>query len=242
MIEQLPAHTVKSYDEQLKRLRDTLMRIGGIVENSLAEAISAMVRRDAVAAAAIVQRDAEVDALQRSVEDQAVRLLALRQPMASDLRMIVGAIRIALDLERVGDYAANIDKRVIVLAQLPPVVSVGPVQRMGRIVQEMLKDTLDAFGSGDPEKAHSVWRRDEQVDEAYNGVFRNLLTYMMEDPRNITPCAHMLFVAKNIERIGDHATNVAETIRFIVLGEDEEGDRPKSDDSAFAIIEPPEGG
>jgi phosphate transport system protein len=238
----MPDHTVKSYDEQLKRLRDTLMRIGGIVENALAEAISAMVRRDAVAASAIVQRDAEVDALQRSVEDQAVRLLALRQPMANDLRMIVGAIRIALDLERVGDYAANIAKRVIVLAQLPPVVSVGPVQRMSRIVQEMLKDTLDAFSSGDPEKAHSVWRRDEQVDEAYNGVFRNLLTYMMEDPRNITPCAHMLFVAKNIERIGDHATNVAETIRFIVLGEEEGGERPKGDDSAFAIIEPPEGG
>ena len=200
-----------------------------------------MVRRDAVAASAVVQRDAEVDALQRSVEDQAVRLLALRQPMANDLRMIVGAIRIALDLERVGDYAANIAKRVIVLSQLPPVVSVGPLQRMGRIVQEMLKDTLDALSSGDADKAHVVWQRDEQVDEAYNGVFRNLLTYMMEDPRNITPCAHLLFVAKNIERIGDHATNVAETIRFIVLGEEAAAGRPKGDDSAFTIVEPPSG-
>lgn len=237
----MPDHTVKAYDEQLNRLRDTLMRIGGIVENALAEAISAMVRRDAVAASAVVQRDAEVDALQRSVEDQAVRLLALRQPMANDLRMIVGAIRIALDLERVGDYAANIAKRVIVLSQLPPVVSVGPLQRMGRIVQEMLKDTLDALSSGDADKAHVVWQRDEQVDEAYNGVFRNLLTYMMEDPRNITPCAHLLFVAKNIERIGDHATNVAETIRFIVLGEEAAAGRPKGDDSAFTIVEPPSG-
>ena len=235
-MEQLPAHVIKSYDEQLKRLRDTLMRIGGIVENSLADAISAMVRRDAVAASAIVQRDAEVDALQRSVEDQAVRLLALRQPMANDLRMIVGAIRIALDLERVGDYAANIAKRVIVLAQLPPVVSVGPVQRMSRIVQEMLKDTLDAFSSGDPEKAHSVWRRDEQVDEAYNGVFRNLLTYMMEDPRNIGLSTHLLFGAKNIERVGDHTTNIAETVHFLVRGVNITDDRPKGDDTSSTLF------
>ncbi|WP_439578369.1 phosphate signaling complex protein PhoU [Elioraea sp.] len=237
----MPAHTVKAYDEQLSRLRDTLMRIGGIVESALAEATNAMVRRDAAAASVIVQRDVEVDTLQRSVEDQAVRLLALRQPMANDLRLIVGSIRMALDLERIGDYAANIAKRVIVLSQLPPVVSVGPIQRMSRIVQEMLKDTLDAFSSSDPDKARDVWERDEQVDEAYNAVFRNLLTYMMEDPRNITPCAHLLFVAKNIERIGDHATNVAETIRFIVLGEEIEGERPKHDESPFAIVEPPAG-
>jgi phosphate transport system protein len=237
----MPDHTVKSYDEELARLRDTLMRIGGLVENALAEATTAMIRRDAGRAAAIVQRDAEVDALQRSVEEQAVRLLALRQPMANDLRLIVGAIRIALDLERIGDYAANIAKRAMVLAQLPPAVSVGPIQRMSRIAQEMLKDTLDAFTTSDPDKAKDVWERDEQVDEAYNAVFRNLLTYMMEDPRNITPCAHLLFVAKNIERIGDHATNVAETIRFIVLGEEIEGERPKHDDSPFAIVEPPAG-
>jgi phosphate transport system protein len=237
----MPDHTVKAYDEQLARLRDTLLRIGGIVENALADAVNAMARRDVTLASAIVQRDAEVDALQRSVEDQAVRLLALRQPMANDLRAIVGAMRIALDLERVGDYAANIAKRAIVLSQLPPVVGVGSIQRMARIVLEMLKDTLDALTSNDADKAHQVWRRDEQVDEAYNAVFRSLLTYMMEDPRNITPCAHLLFVAKNIERIGDHATNVAETIRFIVLGEEAEGERPKSDDSAFAIVEPPTG-
>jgi len=235
-------HTVRSYDEQLRRLRDTLMRIGGSVETALADAVVALGRRDAAAAAAIVQRDAEVDALYRSVEDQAVKLLALRQPMANDLRLIVGAIRMGRDLERIGDYASNIAKRAIVLSQLPPMVSVGPIQRMSRLVQEMLKDTLDAFASSDAAKAGDVWQRDGQVDEAYNAVFRNLLTYMMEDPRNITPCAHLLFVAKNIERIGDHATNVAETIRFIVLGEDVEGERPKSDDSPFAIVEPPVGG
>lgn len=237
----MPDHTVKSYDEQLRRLRDTLMRIGGNVETALAESVGALGRRDAAAAAAIVRHDTEVDALYRSIEEQAVKLLALRQPMANDLRLIVGAIRMGLDLERVGDYASNIAKRAIVLSQLPPVVSVGPIQRMSRLVQEMLKDTLDAFASNDADKARDVWQRDEQVDEAYNAVFRNLLTYMMEDPRNITPCAHLLFVAKNIERIGDHATNVAETIRFIVLGEDVEGDRPKSDDSPFAIVEPPAG-
>jgi phosphate transport system protein len=232
-------HTVKAYDEQLARLRDALMRIGGLVEKALADAITAVAKRDVTLAAAIVQRDAEVDALQRSVEEQAVRLLALRQPMANDLRAIVGAMRIALDLERVGDYAANIAKRAIVLSQLAPAVGVGSIQRMARIVLEMLKDTLDALTSNDAEKARQVWQRDEQVDEAYNAVFRNLLTYMMEDPRNITPCAHLLFVAKNIERIGDHTTNIAETIRFIVLGEEIEGERPKGDDSPFAIVEPP---
>lgn len=238
----MPDHTVKAYDDQLNRLRDTLMRIGGNVETALAGAVSALGRRDAAAASAIVQRDVEVDTLYRSVEDQAVRLLALRQPMANDLRLIVGAIRMGLDLERIGDYAANIAKRAIVLSQMPPVVSVGPIQRMSRLVQEMLKDTLDAFASNDAVKAKDVWQRDEQVDEAYNAVFRNLLTYMMEDPRNITPCAHLLFVAKNVERIGDHVTNVAETICFIVLGEEVAGERPKSDDSPFAIVEPPAGG
>jgi phosphate transport system protein len=235
----MPDHTVRAYDEQLSRLRDTLLRIGGLVEKALADAITAVAKRDVTLAAAIVQRDAEVDALQRSVEEQAVRLLALRQPMANDLRAIVGAMRIALDLERVGDYAANIAKRAIVLSQLAPAVGVGSIQRMARISLEMLKDTLDALTSNDAEKARQVWQRDEQVDEAYNAVFRNLLTYMMEDPRNITPCAHLLFVAKNIERIGDHTTNIAETIRFIVLGEEIEGERPKGDDSPFAIVEPP---
>jgi len=234
-------HTVKSFDETLEHLRNTLLRLGGIVENSLAEAVAALAKRDADLAAQIVQRDSEVDALCRSAEDQAVKLIALRQPVASDLRLVVGAIRVAVDLERVGDYASNIAKRTIVLAQLPALIGVGPIQRMGRIVQEMLKDTLDAFSTHDVEKAHSVWVRDEQVDEAYNAVFRNLLTYMMEDPRNITPCTHMLFIAKNIERIGDHITNVSETIRFIEIGEQVVQDRPKRDDSAFAIVEPPAG-
>jgi len=234
-------HTVKSFDEALEHLRNTLLRLGGIVENSLAEAVAALAKRDADLAAQIVQRDSEVDALCRSAEDQAVKLIALRQPVASDLRLVVGAIRVAVDLERVGDYASNIAKRTIVLAQLPALIGVGPIQRMGRIVQEMLKDTLDAFSTHDVEKAHSVWVRDEQVDEAYNAVFRNLLTYMMEDPRNITPCTHMLFIAKNIERIGDHITNVSETIRFIEIGEQVVQDRPKRDDSAFAIVEPPAG-
>lgn len=234
-------HTVKSFDEALERLRDTLLRLGGIAEKALTEAITALVKRDADLATHIVKRDVEVDALCRAAEDQAVKLLALRQPMAADLRLVVGAIRIALDLERIGDYAANIAKRTIVLAQVPPAISVGPIQRMSRIVQEMLKDTLDSFASHDVDKANSVWERDEQVDEAYNAVFRSLLTYMMEDPRNITPCTHLLFIAKNVERIGDHATNIAETVRFIELGEELMKDRPKRDDSPYAIVEPPAG-
>ena len=230
----MSGHTVRSFDEELRHLRDIIARMGGMVESQLALATTAMVKRDVALASRVVEADPQVDAIDREVAHHVVKLLALRQPMASDLRLIIGAMRIASDLERVGDYAANVAKRSIVLAQTPPTVSLGPLERMSRMVQEMLKDTLDAFASDDAAKAMAVWRRDEAVDEMHSALFRTLLTYMMEDPRNITPCTHLLFIAKNIERIGDHATNIAETIHFAVVGEDPAGERPKGDTSALA--------
>ncbi|WP_291297003.1 phosphate signaling complex protein PhoU [Elioraea sp.] len=227
-------HIVKAYQEELRMLRDLIARMGGMVENQLSQATNAMVRRDVGLASRVVEADPQVDALDRDIAHHVVKLLALRQPVASDLRLIVAAMRIASDLERVGDYAANVAKRSIVLAQMPPQVSMGPLERMSRMVQEMLKDTLDAFATDDAAKAMEVWRRDEPVDEMYSALFRTLLTYMMEDPRNITPCTHLLFIAKNLERIGDHATNIAEIIHFAVVGEEPSGMRPKGDTSALA--------
>jgi phosphate transport system protein len=230
----MSGHTVRSFDEELRHLRDIIARMGGMVESQLALATTAMVKRDVALASRVVEADPQVDAIDREVAHHVVKLLALRQPMASDLRLIIGAMRIASDLERIGDYAANVAKRSIVLAQMPPTVSLGPLERISRMVQEMLKDTLDAFATDDAPKAMAVWRRDEAVDEMYSALFRTLLTYMMEDPRSITPCTHLLFIAKNIERIGDHATNIAETIHFAVVGEDPAGERPKGDTSALA--------
>jgi phosphate transport system protein len=235
-------HTVKAFDDELRLLRDLIARMGGMVESQLSLATTAMVRRDVALASRVVEADPQVDALDRDIAHHVVKLLALRQPVASDLRLIVAAMRIASDLERVGDYAANVAKRSIVLAQMPPQVSMGPLERMSRMVQEMLKDTLDAFASDDATKAMEVWRRDEPVDEMYSALFRTLLTYMMEDPRNITPCTHLLFIAKNLERIGDHATNIAEIIHFAVVGEEPSGARPKGDTSAMASVHAGEAG
>ncbi len=233
----MAGHTVRSFDEELRHLRDIIARMGGMVESQLALATTAMVKRDVALATRVFETDPQVDAMDREVSHHVVKLLALRQPMAGDLRLIVGSMRIASDLERIGDYAANVAKRSLVLAQNPPSVSYGPIERMGRMVQEMLKDTLDAFATDDAAKAMSVWRRDEAVDEMYSSLFRTLLTYMMEDPRNITPCTHLLFIAKNLERIGDHATNIAETIHFAVVGEEPEGERPKGDTSSLAAAD-----
>jgi len=152
---------------------------------------------------------------------------ALRQPVASDLRHIVAALKISSELERIADYAANVAKRTLVLNQLPAVKPVSAVLHLARIVQEILKDILDAYIERDVEKAIRVWNRDEEVDDMYTGLFRELITYMMEDPRTITACTHLMFMAKNIERIGDHATNIAETLHFLVVGTPLKGARPK---------------
>jgi phosphate transport system protein len=164
-----------------------------------------------------------------------VRMLALRQPMAQDLREVVAAIKIASDIERIGDYAKNIAKRAIVLATHAPLKPVASIPRMSQLALQIIKDVLDAYIEKDAEGARAAWRRDEEVDEMYNSVFREMLTYMMEDPRNIGPCTHLLFIAKNIERIGDHATNVAEIVYFLVHGRSLDEERPKGDTTNVPI-------
>jgi phosphate transport system protein len=235
-------HTVKSYDEELKRLSTAIARMGGLAETQLASAIQAIVRRDAELAASVVEGDAKVDEMEQEIDTLAVRLLALRQPMAIDLRQIIGSLRIAADIERIADYAANVAKRAIALSQISPLRPIHAIPRMGRVVQEMMKDVLDAYVSRDVPKAVAVWNRDEELDEMYSSLFRELLTYMMEDPRNITGSTQLLYIAKNIERIGDHATNIADTIHFLVMGAQLRAARPKGDESSYTVVKPGNGG
>ncbi|WP_272910919.1 phosphate signaling complex protein PhoU [Falsiroseomonas oryziterrae] len=235
-----PEHIVRSYDEQLRRLRDMVARMGGLAERQVHDATQALVRRDAQLASEVVARDAALDTLEREIEAFCIRILALRQPMASDLRFIVAAMKVSHDLERIGDYARNAAKRGIVLAQQPPIGSLNGFQRMSVLVQENLKMAIDALANGDAEAAQRVWASDEPIDTVYNGIFREMLTHMMEDPRNITAAIHLLFIAKNLERIGDHATNIAETVHYAVRGDSLPEDRPKADASAFAVVQPPE--
>ena len=220
-------HTVKSYDEELSQLTNTVTRMAGLAEAQLSSAILAMVKRDSDLAARVVSSDASVDDLELEIQHLTVRLLALRQPVAGDLRHIVAALKISSEIERIGDYAANVAKRTLVLNHLPAVRPVGAVQHLSRLVQSILKDVIDAYIERDVEKAIRVWHRDEEVDDMYTGLFRELLTYMMEDPRTITACSHLMFMAKNIERIGDHATNIAEILHFSVMGTPVPGSRPK---------------
>jgi phosphate transport system protein len=183
----------------------------------------------------VIESDARVDELEREVESLAIRLLALRQPMAIDLRQIIAALKISTDLERIGDYATNVAKRSIALDQAPPVRPVYALPRMGRFAAGMIKDILDAYVERDADKAMAVWLRDEELDEMYTSLFRELLTYMIEDPRNITTGTHLLFMAKNLERIGDHTTNIAETLYFLVNGKPMQQMRPKRDRTSLAV-------
>jgi phosphate transport system protein len=231
-------HLVRSFDQELKRLRDMISEMGGIVENQVALAAVAVTERDSEAATRAVEADPSVDALERDIEQFVIRMLALRQPVAGDLRQVVAALKITGDLERIGDYAANVAKRSIVLAQFTLSYSIAGLAHMARLVQENLKLTMDAIGDNDASKAMQVWRSDLMIDDLYTVIFRELITYMMEDPRNITPCTHLLFIAKNLERIGDHATNIAETVYYAVQGESLPDARPKGDTSAYAVVRP----
>jgi phosphate transport system protein len=233
-----PEHMVKSYDQELKRLRDMMTEMGGIVESQVGMAMAAILERDAAAATKAVEDDPKVDALEHDIEQFVIRLLALRQPMAGDLRQIVAALKNTGDLERIGDYAANVAKRSIVLSQYTLPYALTGLGHMGQLVQAQLKSIIDALGSNDPDKALHVWQSDQPIDDIYNALFRELVTYMMEDARNITPCTHLLFIAKNLERIGDHATNIAETIYYAAKGEVLKDSRPKGDTSAYAVIRP----
>lgn len=226
------AHTVKSYDDELRQLINTIARMGGLAEAQLASALQAIVKRDNDLAAQVVAGDRKVDELEQEVHRRVVRLLALRQPVAIDLRDIVAALKVSSDIERIADYAANLSKRTIIVNQLPPVGPVAAVPRMGRMAQEIIKDVFDAYAERDVEKAMAVWKRDEEIDALYTSLFRELVTHMMEDPRTITACTHLMFIAKNIERIGDHATNIAESIHFLIEGATVKARRPKGDEPA----------
>ncbi|MEO5559574.1 MAG: phosphate signaling complex protein PhoU [Dokdonella sp.] len=211
-------HIVKSYDAELKRLTGEIQRMGGLALAQLAASIDAVMERDSDAAMKIVHDDNAIDALDHDVSQDVVRLLALRQPMARDLREILAALRISADIERIGDYAANIAKRSMVLNQSAPVQLASALPRLARLAESLVREVLAAYHDNDADQALDAWARDEELDEQYTGLFRELLTYMMEDPRNITPCTHLLFMAKNLERIGDHATNIAENVYFLVHG------------------------
>jgi phosphate transport system protein len=213
-------HILKRFDEELERLNATINEMGGLTESQFAKALAAVRDRDTATAEEVIADDARVDALDAAVQEQTVKLLALRQPMAVDLRVVLSSIKIAAALERIADYAKNTAKRSIVLAQAsPPPSAVSGIDRLGRLVRTALKDVLDAFADDDVAKAHSVWQRDEEIDQVYTGLFRELLTYMMEDPRTITACTHLMFMAKNIERAGDHVTNIAELVSFRSTGQ-----------------------
>ncbi len=227
-------HLVKSYEQELKRLADLMAEMGGLVESQMALAAQAVVQQDGAAAQRAIEIDPRVDALEREVEQFVIRLLALRQPVANDLRKIVAALKITSDLERIGDYAANVAKRSLVLAQFPLPYSLTGIAHMARMVQENLKAVIDAVSETDAAKAIAVWRSDQAVDDIYNTIFRELITYMIEDPRNITPCTHLLFIAKNLERIGDHATNIAEKVHYTATGEVLPETRPKGEQSPYA--------
>ena len=233
-----PEHIVRSYAEELRRLRDMITRMGGLAELQVADSTNALLERDSDLAEEVVQRDAQLDALEREIEAFCIRLLALRQPVGADLRLVIASLKVSHDLERIGDYARNGAKRAIVLAQQPQLGSLNGFARMARMVQENLQGAIDALVQNDAERADEIWAADEPVDEVYNGIFREMLTFMMEDPRNITAATHLLFIAKNLERIGDHATNIAETVQYAVRGETPSEDRPKGDTSTYAAPSP----
>jgi phosphate transport system protein len=227
-----PKHIVTSFEADLKKLRDMIAVMGGLVERAVADAAMALLDHDPDVASSVVQLDPAIDSEERAIEQFAVRLLALRQPLADDLRQVIQALKVVTDLERIGDYAANIAKRSLVINQVASTFSLSGLGQMALLVQQNLKSSIDAVGEGDPQKAIAVWRADQAVDDLYNTIFRELITYMMEDARSITACTHLLFIAKNLERIGDHTTNIAELTYYAVTGESLPDFRPKGDQTS----------
>ena len=221
-------HTVKAYGDELNQLTAEVTRMGGLAEAQIADAVESVARRDVALAQAVVIRDQKLDALQSDIERRSIRMIALRQPVAGDLRRTVSALKISLSLERTGDLAKNIAKRALILAEAEPMTPLTrSIERMGKLVAGRMKDVLDAYTAMELDRAMEVWSHDDEVDEHYNSIFRELLTYMMGDPRTIGSCAHLLFMAKNLERIGDHATNLAEIIHYEITGEEVTGERPR---------------
>ncbi len=232
------SHIVTAFDNDLGQIESLLLEMAGRVESQIAEATEALVKRDTELGEKVRSDDERVDRLETEIDELVVRLLALRQPMADDLRNVVTTLKVAANLERIGDYAKNIAKRTTVLAQEQPIgPAVGTIKRMSSLVQGMLLDVVDALVARDLDTAIYVRQRDEEVDQLHNTLFRELLTYMMEDPRNITPCMHLLFVAKNVERIGDHITSIAEQVHYMICGKMPPDERPKGDVTSFFTLD-----
>lgn len=229
-------HTVRAYEEELKTLDSKIAQMGGLAEQVVAGAIDALERRDPTLAELTIRKDELIDKLEHEAEELAISIIARRAPVALDLRQIMTAVRVAGDLERIGDLGKNIAKRAAATAEehRPQQLMIG-LRHIGEVALEQLKDVLDAYSARDTEKANEVWLRDKEIDSIYNSIFRELLTYMMEDPRNIGLCTHLLFGAKNIERIGDHATNIAEKINYLVHGTANIEKRPKGDTTSFSM-------
>ncbi|NGN40187.1 phosphate signaling complex protein PhoU [Mesorhizobium sp. CGMCC 1.15528] len=230
-------HIVSAYDDELKYLTRKVAAMGGQAERLVDQAIAALVNADAALAKKVIADDTILDEAQREIDDKSIVLIAKRQPVAGDLREIIGAIRISADLERVGDLGKNVAKRVVAVSEgRQPVSLFRGLQALAELALTQLKEVLDVYASRSVERIEFVRARDNQIDAMYTSLFRELLTYMMEDPRNITPCTHLLFCAKNIERIGDHATNIAETIYYVVTGDQMPIDRPKEDKTDKVVM------
>jgi len=223
-------HTIKAFDDELDQLRGSIAQMGGLAEAAIAEAMRALVQRDLDGATKVVENDKKIDALEIEVERAAVQIMALRAPMADDLREVVAALKIAGVVERIGDYAKNIAKRVSAMGGAGNIQPLSLLPEMARIAGEMVGNVLNAFAARDADGAIAVCERDETLDGFYNSIFRTLLTYMMENPNNITQATHLLFIAKNLERIGDHATNVAEMVYFAATGQ-QMGERQRGPDA-----------
>lgn len=227
-------HIASAYDRDLEAIQAMIIKMGGLVEAAILDGTKSLETRDLELAEKVRKGDKVIDALEERINEEAARTIALRAPMSKDLRIILAVLKLSGSLERVGDYAKNIAKRTAVLAELRPITgSDATLRRMGRDVQAMLKDTLDAFIARDAALAEDVIMRDQDVDQMYNALFREFLTHMMEDPRNITACMHLHFIAKNIERMGDLVTNMAEQVVYLTTGSMPEEDRPKGDETAY---------
>ncbi|UEM22958.1 phosphate signaling complex protein PhoU [Skermanella mucosa] len=233
-------HTVVAFDTELTTLHRKIAEMGGLAEEQLMRAMEALVSRDENLASSIIGRDAEIDRGEAEVEALAVRVLALRQPMAKDLRQVITALKVSNNLERIGDFASNCAKRVMALSQVPPTGPMKSLNRMGVTTAGMVHDVVKAYVDEDYDLAMAVRDRDAEVDAVYTSLFRELLTYMMESPQQITACTHLMFIAKNLERVGDHATNVAETVCFLVKGRLPGEERMKEDLSSFTVVNPRE--
>jgi phosphate transport system protein len=227
-------HTAKAFDTDLQDITRKVAEMGGLVEQQIGDAIHALVDRDLEMGERVIAMDPQIDVMQREIEEKSILTIARRQPMAVDLREVVGAMRVCNDLERIGDHAKHLGKRVVALdGDFYPQKLIRGVEHMAELVSAQLKQVLDSYASRDLAAALAVWKGDEEIDSMCTSLFRELFTYMMEDPRNITFCMHLMFCAKDIERMGDHATNIAETVYYMIEGRQITDQRPKGDPTNF---------